>query len=130
VDLADGWIDFNVPGREITKKRRPVAPINFKLARALGAARPAGSKKQFVIGSKTEPMNGIWVAFRTACKLAKLEDVTPHTLKHTMITWGLAKASPWDVSGLTATSVATLTTIYGKHMKGHLKQAAAALATK
>jgi integrase len=130
VDLADGWIDFNVPGMEITKKRRPVAPINFKLARALRAARPDGSKKKFVIGAKTEPMNGVWVAFRTACKLAKLKGVTPHTLKHTCITWGLAKASPWDVSGVTATSLATLTTIYGKHMQGHLKQAAAAMATK
>jgi integrase len=131
VDLKDGWLDFNVPGVEVTKKRRPVAPINFKLARALRAARPTGSNSQrHVIGSKPEPMSAVWVAFRSACKRAKLKDVTPHTLKHTMITWGLAKASPWDVSGVTATSLATLTTIYGKHMKGHLKQAVAAMATK
>jgi integrase len=130
VDFADGWMDFNVPGMEITKKRRPVAPMNFKLARALRAARPAGPQHKCVVGSNTKPIFSVAETFSTACKRAKLVGVTPHTLKHTCITWGLAKASPWDVSGVTATSLATLTTIYGKHMKGHLKQAAAAMATK
>src|SRR4029077_19022089 len=103
VDLDGGWMDFNVPGREITKERRPVAPMNFKLARALRAALPAGSQQKCVIGSNAKPIFTVAETFKTACKRAKLKDVTPHTLKHTCITWGLAKASPWDVSGVTAT---------------------------
>ncbi len=49
---------------------------------------------------------------------------TPHTLKHTAITWLLQKkVSVWDVAGLTATSVETITSTYGKHIPDALADA-------
>ena len=56
---------------------------------------------------------------------AGLDSVTPHTLKHTAISWALkAGVSVWDVSGLTNTSVATLTRVYGHHSADRLRDAA------
>jgi integrase len=129
VDFATGWIEFNVPGRELTKKRRPEAPMRPKMLRMMAAAVRKTNGKH-VIGGKSDPMTGLWVAFRGACKRAGITGVTPHTLKHTMVSWGLQKASPWDMVGYTATSLTTITNIYGKHIRSHLKGVAAALDAK
>jgi hypothetical protein len=41
-----------------------------------------------------------------------------------------AYTSPWDMVGYTATSLTTITNIYGKHIRSHLKGVAAALDAK
>jgi integrase len=74
------------------------------------------------------PVKGIRRAFREVAKEAKLPHVTPHILKHTAVSWALRVASPWVVSGMTATSVKTLQSVYGKHMADDLKAAAEAVA--
>lgn len=94
----------------------------------LAAHRKANGKH--VIGGKSEPMTGLWAAFPGACKRAGITGVTPHTLKHTMVSWVLAKVEAWDMAGYTAISLATITNIYGKHIGSHLKGVAAALDAK
>lgn len=47
-----------------------------------------------------------------------------------MVSWGLTKVEPWDMAGYTATSLATIINIYGKHIRSHLKGVAAALDAK
>jgi integrase len=67
-------------------------------------------------------------AFAEACKRAKLKGVTPHTLKHTYITWALRSGvSVWDVAGLTSTSAKTIQEVYGHHAQDQLKKAANAV---
>lgn len=57
--------------------------------------------------------------------------MTPHTMKHTYITWLLrSRVSVWDVSGLTATSVETITRVYGHHVPDDLAGAANAVSFK
>ena len=59
--------------------------------------------------------------------LSNLPHVTPHVLKHTFVSQALKVASPWIVSGMTATSIRTLAAVYGKHMVEDQKAAAEAM---
>lgn len=57
-----------------------------------------------------------------------LSDVTPHTLKHTAITWALQNgATIWDAAGYFSTSVDTIQSVYGHHSPDHQKTAVDAL---
>jgi integrase len=51
-------------------------------------------------------------------------DVTPHTLKHTAISWMLWNGKTvWEVSEDTGTSVKTIEDVYGHHRKVESKLA-------
>jgi integrase len=64
------------------------------------------------------PLKSVKKAFEKACQRAKLIGVMPHTMKHTYIAWLLRSGvSASQVSGLTATSVATILRVYGHHVK-------------
>lgn len=67
--------------------------------------------------------------FEAARRLAGLDrDVTPHTLKHTCITWMLHAGVPiWEVSGFTSTSSKLIERRYGHHCPGHMEHARKAL---
>jgi integrase len=86
------------------------------------------AKAQTVIEFNGKPVVNIRRSFRTVAAAAKLPHVTPHVLKHTAVSWALRVASPWIVSGMTATSVSTLQAVYGKHMMEDVKAAAEAMA--
>ena len=52
------------------------------------------------------------------------DDVTPHTLKHTCITWLLQNRVPiWEVAGFVGTSEAVIRKVYGHHSPDHLNAA-------
>ena len=56
---------------------------------------------------------------------ACLKDVTPHTLKHTAVTWRMHAGVPMsEAAGFFATSEATLVNVYGHHHPDHMKNAA------
>jgi integrase len=127
IDLEHGRIDFRVPGRVETKKRRPNAPINDRLLRLLRAAEKV-REGDHVIMHRGGPLLSVKKAFGEACERAELPGVTPHTLKHTYITWLLRSGvSLWDVAGLTSTSAVTIEKVYGHHAKDRLKSAANAV---
>jgi hypothetical protein len=49
-------------------------------------------------------------------------------MKHTRITWLLrARVPVWQLSGLTATSIATIERVYGHHVQEDLARAASAV---
>ena len=55
-------------------------------------------------------------AFSKAVAEADVSPCTPHTLKHTAITWALQNgASVWDAAGFFATSAETIEKVYGHH---------------
>ena len=129
IDLEDGRIDFRIPGVAENKKRRPNAPINYKLLRLLRAVRSVQPKAKYVIEHRSGGrLLSIKKAFERACTRAKIKDVTPHTLKHTAITWLLRSGvSVWDVSKLTATRPETIIRVYGHHAQDDLRRAANAV---
>ena len=133
VDLKTGRIDFRRPGEPETKKRRPNAPVNpvlvmflrYAWKRETRLAKEQGrSICKYVVHHRGGQLKSVKFAFKAAVKRAKLKDVTAHTLKHTCVTWLLRDKVPvWQVSGLTATSVATIERVYGHHIQDDLQDA-------
>jgi integrase len=127
IDFENGTVDFRLPGVLHARKRRAVTGLPRRLLSSLRRLR-ARSTCTHVIDWNGKPVASIKRAFRSVAKEAKLPHVTPHILKHTAVSWALRVASPWVVSGMTATSVRTLQAVYGKHMVDDLKVAAEAVA--
>jgi integrase len=69
--------------------------------------------------------------FAASCRRAELEDVTPHTLRHTAATWLMQAGVPlWQASGYLAMSEKVLTEVYGHHHPDYMRAAADALGRK
>ncbi len=108
VSLVDGMaIDL---GRGVGNKRRAIVPIgdNAPLYRALRKAQKA-AKTEYVIEYRGKPIEDVKTALAAACEAAKVTDCSPHVLKHTSISWMVAKGVPFGViTKITGTSTATL----------------------
>ena len=77
------------------------------------------------------PIGLIRKSFIDIAKKAKVKNASPHTLKHTAITWMLRRGlTPWQVSGITNTSVATILRVYGHHVQDDLREAVNAVVGK
>ena len=133
IDYGANVVDFDVPGRKRTKKRRGAAYMHPKLRvcleRASAERKPGdtpGAPSPWVLDHDGD----IRAAFRVLRARAGLgADVTIHTLKHTSITHMLRRGvSVWDVAGATQTSPATIMRVYGKHVPEAQKAAMTALA--
>lgn len=140
VDLKAGTADFRLPGVTHSRKRRAIAGLPARLVASLRRIRKRQQGEHVIqynnarredrrATASVRPVASIKRAFREAVAAAGIEiRVTPHTLKHTAVTWALRVASPWIVSGQTATSIRTLQRVYGKHMADDLRTAAEAVA--
>lgn len=127
VDLKAGTIDFRLPGVLHTRKRRAITGISSDLAAYLAALNKR-TEGDNVIQFQGEAVKNIKRAFATVAEAAGMPHVTPHVLKHTFVSQALQVASPWVVSGMTATSLRTLQAVYGKHMVEDQRRAAEAMA--
>lgn len=127
VDLENGRVDFNPVGRRRTEKRRARTPIPSKLLPHLRRARKRGSANGPVLHRDGEALGDIKKGFAAACKRAGLENVTPHTLRHTCATWLMQKGvDKFESCGFLAMSLETLERTYAHHHPDHLKRAAEA----
>ena len=129
-NTTGGWVDLDAEliywrpyGRGQTKKRRPRAtPIPSKLLRFLRYAR--WRTQRYVIEIDGEPVKNIKRAFNTACNKAGLEDVTPHTLRHTCVTWMMQRGrSTWETGQFVGMSEQMVRERYGHHSPDHLHEA-------
>ncbi|MBF0246824.1 MAG: site-specific integrase [Alphaproteobacteria bacterium] len=128
VDLERGRIDFNPPGRRRTSKGRPIIPIPRGLHWFLRKARARGAELGYVINRDGQPVGDIKRAFTTACQRAGLNDVTPHTLRHTAGTWMAQRGTPlWEVAGYLGHSHERTTELYSHHHPDFLSKAREAL---
>jgi len=128
VDLDAGLIDFEIPGRERTKKRRGKVPIPTKLLLHLRRARRRGCDLGYVLHINGKPIGNIKKGFEAACKRAGLERVSPHTLRHTAATWIVQAGVPlWQTAGYLAMRQETLERTYGHHHPDYMREAAEAI---
>jgi integrase len=125
VDFELNTIDFEVPGRRRTKKRRGVAFMNAALRAAMERAH-LERRGEFVLDHPGD----IRRAFATLRQRAGFgREVTIHVVKHATITHMLRRGvSVWDVAGATQTSPATIMRVYGKHVPEAQRRAMEALA--
>jgi integrase len=88
VDLDAGVIRFRTEGAAETNKRRGRVRIR-RLAAHLRRWRAGAGNETHVVAYRGERVDAIKTGIRRAAERAGFEDVTPHVLKHTAITWAV-----------------------------------------
>lgn len=131
IDLKANRIDFEIEGRERTKKRRGKVPIPRPLIPHLRRAQRRGSDLGPVIHINGKPIGNTKKGFKAACRRAGIEDVTPHTMRHTAATWLMQNGASLSVaSEYLAMSEATLRRIYWHHHPAYMREAAEAIGNR
>jgi integrase len=128
-NLGGGWIDLDgaildrkARNEPNTQKRAPSVPLPDmptadnhvnKLRAHLPRWRRLSSR--YVIEHNGKPIkNSVFTSFASASRLAGLKDVTPHTLRHTCVTWLLEQdMPPWRVGQYVGMSVQMVDRVYG-----------------
>lgn len=117
IDLERRIIDFNPPGRRQTKKRRPVVPIADNLLQVL---LQTPKRTEWVL----DHPGSIRKAFQTAVGRAGLDNVTPHTLRHTWATWAAQRGVDlWQIAGVLGDTMTTVEKKYAHHHPDYLRSA-------
>jgi integrase len=122
VDFINKTIDFRKPGRFVSKKRRPVHPINARLFPVLQRAYKERSKRDddHVIGPTDLPR-----AWRIFIAATPFPWMTPHHMRHTYATLMLASGVDITlVAELLADSPVTVWRTYSHVISGRLRDAA------
>lgn len=119
VDFRMGTIDLNPPGRKRTNKRRAVvrmsAPLRAMLERAF-SEKTSG----FVLDHD----GSIRTSFENLVIRSRLEDVTPHTLRHTWATRAAqAGVSMREIADWLGDNISTVEKNYYKRSPYYLKDA-------
>ena len=125
VDLRTGQMYRKGREQRSSKKKTPPVRLPSKLLSHLRRWRAAGEKwlveKE---GMGIACIKNDWEDIREA---ADMPDVTPHTLRHTAITWAMQTgANVWHVSRYFGVSLETLEKVYGHHHPQHMQTAVAA----
>lgn len=118
VDFETKVIHLLKAGEPQTSKKRASVPMSDVLADEL---RHAFSRDQrYVLGTPREAYTG----FMRAARAAGLEDVTPHTIRHTAATWMARDGVPlWKIAGILGNSVTMVERTYAKHCPADLRGA-------
>ena len=125
VDLATQKLYRKARTQRATRKEAPTVTLPRRLLRHLERWQRNGSR--WVVengGLGIADMKNDWEAVRDA---AGLPDVTPHTLRHTAITWAMRSgANVWHISGYFGVSLDTLEKVYAHHHPDHMLSAVSA----
>jgi integrase len=124
VDLDAERINFNEPGSKRRSKGRAHLPIPRRLLTFLRLARHRGTDLGYVLHRDGKKLGNMKRAFNAACKDAGLEDVTPHTLRHTCGTWLAQQSVALDKIGAwLGHSDARTTQLYAHHHPDYMEEA-------
>jgi integrase len=138
VDMVNKIIYLNPIDRAQTNKRRAIVPINNSLYAALTKAKEAAKEAQekreakgdntppcpYVITYHNAPVLNMKKGFMEACARAGIENVTPHTLRHTAGTlMALAGIDLFLIAKVLGHSVQKTTELYAHHRPEYLRDA-------
>lgn len=129
VNFQSGMIDFQEPGRALTKKRRSIVPIGDVARPVLEEAREMARSDHVVEYNGRSVPTGLRWSFRKLCLRAGLNWIsTPHHIKHSVASWFAMDAVPIDVAAdWLATDPETLRRVYRKFDPAYLRTVAGAL---
>lgn len=123
--LEWSWIDLDARlmrrrafgQAEDSRKRTPPVRLSVRFTRLLRAwKRMDGGRSKYVVNYNGQPVKSLKRTWALACKAAKLEGVSPHTLRHTRATWLMQEGiEPWEAAGHLGMSLDMLTRNYAKH---------------
>ncbi len=127
VDTGAGRLYRRAPGTAQTKKRTPPITVAPRLLAHLKRWEAMGER--WVVAYEGQGVSSIKTAWATAARNAGLDDVTPHTLRHTAITWACqsGRADLWELSGYFGVSMETMTKVYAHHHPDYQQGAVAAV---
>lgn len=139
VDLDRGIFYRLAEGKRVTLKRQPPAPIPPRLLAHMRRWRDREIIAQHMVEWAGLPVRTVRTAFRRAAMLAGLMDketppahrVTPHTLRHTAVTWLMQQGvSIWEAGGYVGMSPSMVERTYGHHHPDHLRRASLAITNR
>ncbi|MEM7301872.1 MAG: tyrosine-type recombinase/integrase [Pseudomonadota bacterium] len=134
VDLDRGVFHRRALGAVETKKRQPPVPVDTALLAHMRRWRANG--QTHLIEYQGRSISEIKGALRRAVKDAKLDaskgPVTPHTMRHTAITWAMQNANPeeataWNIAGYFGLTLEELERTYAHHNPSHFAGTIAAI---
>lgn len=125
VDLERGLINF---GNNNKNKRKAVVPINNTLERALEEAYNARTT-DYVIEYGSKPIKDIKRGFAASVTRAGLDNVSPHTLRHTSAVWMAEDRTPMSEISQYLGHKNTLITesVYARYSPEYLRKPASSL---
>jgi len=127
VDTARGLLYRKAAGSRETKKRAPNIQIPSRLLAHLRRWERL-SQNGWVIEYQGCGVASIKTAWRNCCRKADLRNVTPHSLRHTAITWAMqAGVDKWQAGGFFGVSQETLEKVYAHHHPDFLSDAVEAV---
>lgn len=134
--IGHGWIDTEhgvfyrrTAGMRRTKKRQPSIRMPPRLLAHVRRWQRCKLAHAFLIEWQGDPVKRINKAFRAARQAAGLgADVTPHTLRHTAITWQAQLGVPaHEICGYFGITMEVFERVYGHHHPDHQANAVNAL---
>jgi integrase len=99
-----------------------------RTSQGLGGNHPGGGSS--CSPTSGEPIKSVKTGFKSALKLAGLadEDLSPHSLRHTAVTWALqGGATTFQAAGLAGMSEDMVRRVYGHHHPGFMREAVDAI---
>jgi integrase len=135
IDLERGLYYRKPIGKKATKKRQPPAPLPPRLLAHMRRWDRIGISKEHFVEYNGKPVLSVKKAFRKVVQLAEIdtsiENVTPHTLRHTAATWLMQQGvNLWTAAGYLGMTVEVLERIYGHHHPDHLAEAVVGITAK
>ncbi|WP_292533846.1 site-specific integrase [Methylocystis sp.] len=131
IDLEGGVFYRRAEGVRETKKRQTPAPLPDRLLAHLRRWHRLGLCKTAVVEWGGKPVERVNKGFRKAAATAGLENVMPHTLRHTAATWLMKnRCDLWEAAGFLGMTVETLERVYGHHHPDYQRGAANKIAQK
>ena len=128
VDLSEGLFYRREPNTRETKKRQPTIRIPERLLAHMRRWERLGISKSTVIEFAGRPVKSVRKAFARVALAANLENVTPHILRHTAVTWTMqAGADPYAAADFFGMSLEILQRVYGHHHPDHQRAVGEAL---
>jgi len=124
IDLERGYIDFTDP-KDSRNKQASIIPISRKLLGQLKRHKRYGTDIGYVIHINQERIKSVKTSFKSACKRAGLEGVTPHSLRHTAASWRVQRRVPtYEIAKMLGhSSPQMIEQVYGHMSPDHLMDA-------
>jgi integrase len=131
VDLAEGVFYRKAIGRAETNKRQPPVRLPTRLLAHIRRWHAKGISTHSVIEYEGRVVASIKKAFRHVSKDAGLDGVSPHTLRHSAVTWAMQNgADQYHVGGFFGLSPQMIARVYGHHHPDHQRGVGEALTRK
>ncbi|MDQ2079525.1 site-specific integrase [Xanthobacteraceae bacterium Astr-EGSB] len=129
IDLENGVFYRRTAGMRRTKKRQPAVRLPPRLLAHVRRWHAKQASNRWLIEWNGEPVKRVNKAFRSACTAAGLgTDVTPHTLRHTAITWQAQRGVPvHEICGFFGVTREVFERVYGHHHPDYQQEAVNAL---